>query len=130
MKNCEVCDKEIINRRKHAKYCSDYCGNKARTSRFIPSEESKNRILELQRKRRSTPEGKYKAHKEQAAQRGIPFELTFQEWWELWEPHWQETLQGKICMCRNQDKGGYTLGNVRIDTWQNNIREARGLPLK
>lgn len=129
MKICVACDSEIIGKRKHAKYCSDYCGNKIRVSRWIPSEESKQRKLQLQRERRSTIFGKYKAHREQASQRGIEFKLTFDEWWGLWKPHWQPVLAGKLCMCRTNDQGAYEIGNVRIDTWQNNIREARNLPL-
>lgn len=126
--DCIECGKELIDKRIDAIYCSDTCGNKVRTRRWIPSSESKLRKLELQRQRRSTVEGKYKAHKEGAIQRGIEFKLSFDEWWELWKPHWKDKLQGEICMCRNGDKGAYEVGNVRIDTWQNNIREARNLP--
>lgn len=129
MRVCFGCGSEIVNKRSDAKYCSEYCGNKVRNARFNPSEQSKARKLELQRQRRSTIEGKYKAHKQGAEQRGIEFKLTFEEWWSLWKPHWQENLQGKVCMCRNGDEGAYEVGNVRIDTWQNNIREAKGLPL-
>jgi len=127
---CQQCGKEIVNRRPHAKYCSEYCGNKVRTGRWEPTSESQQRRLYLQKEKRKTPKYKYNAHKRGAMLRGIDFKLTFEEWWSLWEPHWTENQQGIVCMCRNNDEGAYEIGNVRIDTWTNNIREARNLPLK
>ncbi len=128
--DCENCKAPIVGRRSHAKYCSDACGNKVRVARFTQSAEGKARKIMLQRERRATLEGKYQAHKEGAGERGIEFKLTFDEWWGLWEPHWIDKRIGVVCMCRFNDEGAYELGNVRIDTWQNNIREAKGLPLK
>ncbi|MNL17341.1 hypothetical protein D3C87_1384300 [compost metagenome] len=128
--NCINCGQEVVNKRVDAIYCSNKCGNVIRQSRYVPSDKSKEAVLKNQRIRRSTVQGKFKAHKESAKQRGIEFKLTFDEWWVLWKPHWKDKLQGELCMCRNEDKGAYELGNVRIDTWANNIREARGLPLK
>lgn len=128
--DCLNCGVPIVGRRSQAKYCSDACGNKVRVARFTQSAEAQAKKMRLQRERRSTVEGKYKAHKENATQRGVEFKLTFEEWWDVWKPHWKEVRQGVVCMCRFNDEGAYELGNVRIDTWQNNIREAKGLPLK
>jgi hypothetical protein len=131
VKVCVACNNPIPEgKRAHAKYCSDVCGNRVRVMRFVQSPESHEREMEKQRQRRATVYGRYKLHKESAAQRGIPFVLTFEQWWGLWEPHWKGRAVGALCMCRTNDEGAYELGNVRIDTWANNIREARGLPLK
>ena len=76
---------------------------------------------------RNIPRYKYGTHKASAKQRGIEFDLTFDEWWGLWEPHWAERGRGKLnkCMCRKLDSGGYTVGNVKIDYVCNNAHERR-----
>jgi hypothetical protein len=60
-----------------------------------------------------------------AAKRGLLFTLTFEQWWELWEPHWPERGRGALekCMCRKADRGGYEPGNVRIATNKENKHE-------
>lgn len=61
-----------------------------------------------------------------AEARGIDFRLSFEEWWELWEPHYEKrgSKKGQMCMCRLHDKGAYEVGNVRIDYLKANIAEA------
>lgn len=70
---------------------------------------------------------KYQAHKSNAAQRGIQFDLTFDEWWAIWEQHFHNRgrASDQMQMCRDRDEGGYRTGNVRIDTARNNNREAQ-----
>jgi hypothetical protein len=72
-----------------------------------------------------TPERRFQAHKNSAKDRGIEFLLTFEEWWALWEPHWERRGRGsqQMCMCRTADKGGYQVGNVRIATNRENQQE-------
>lgn len=67
----------------------------------------------------------YRAHKCRAAKRGIEFLLTFEQWWELWEPHWDRRGLGALdmCMCRTHDEGPYAVGNVRIATNKENHHE-------
>jgi len=76
---------------------------------------------------KKTPEGRYSKQKEHAKTRGIGFNLTFDEWWELWQPHYAERGQGGLMMCRTNDEGAYELGNVRIDTHRNNIKERNSI---
>ena len=73
-----------------------------------------------------TPKGKYCRQKIHARQRGIEWEFTFDLWWEMWEPHWENRgcTAGKFVMCRAADKGPYSPANCRIDTMENNIKEA------
>jgi len=73
------------------------------------------------------PIAAYKAHKASAKQRGIPFRLSFADWWRLWIGRWDERCAGaKLCMCRTDDRGAYEPGNVRIDTRAgNNADRAR-----
>lgn len=121
MRVCFGCGSEFEPRRADARYCSVRCGNNVRSKRW----RDRGREHDL----RKTPRGRYHIHKTNAEYRGIPFLLTFEEWWSIWEPYWAEDNYGKLCMCRTNDEGAYEIGNVRIDTWQNNYREARNLPL-
>lgn len=73
-----------------------------------------------------SPRVKYAKHRHNAAERGIEFDLTFDEWWAIWEPHFSRrgrTTAMPMQMCRTRDEGGYTLGNVRIATIKENAAE-------
>ena len=71
---------------------------------------------------RSAARLKYADHKRRAADRGIEFEFTFEEWCEIWEPHWDRrgVHKDQLGMCRTRDQGGYQPGNVRLDTPKGN----------
>ncbi len=65
-----------------------------------------------------------------AEKRGIPWRLTFDEWWSVWAPHWERRANEQLALCREADKGAYELGNVRVDTQQantNDFKVFRGL---
>lgn len=72
-----------------------------------------------------SPWRKYLKHKVRANYRGIPFVLTFEEWWEIWDKsgHWEERGRGtgSYVMSRVADLGGYEVGNVFIQTSRQNI---------
>jgi hypothetical protein len=61
------------------------------------------------------------------ANRGIPFLLTFGEWWQIWNEsgHWPERGSSPLqyCMARHGDQGAYAVGNVRITTGAENRAE-------
>jgi hypothetical protein len=71
----------------------------------------------------------YQGQKDSAKRRNIPFVLTFEEWWLVWESSgkWQERGLGsdQYCMARFGDTGAYEIGNVRIITGSENRAEAR-----
>ena len=75
-----------------------------------------------------SPRRAYTAHQTRAKQRGIAFELTFEQWWKIWEPRY--AVRGRradeIGMCRTLDAGPYSPENVRLDTPKGNAAE-RGL---
>ncbi|HET8689275.1 MAG TPA: hypothetical protein VFM18_21905 [Methanosarcina sp.] len=121
MKICKNCTNEFLPSRKDTQYCSTQCANTFRSRTW----RRKGREKELRR----TPKGRYHIHKTNTQHRGIEFKLTFDEWWSLWEPYWSIDNYGSLYMCRTNDEGAYEIGNVRIDTWQNNYREARGMEL-
>lgn len=61
---------------------------------------------------------RFRAAKYKAKLRGIPFLLSFDEWWDIWSKsgHWLDRGVGrnKYQMARKGDEGGYEIGNVRI----------------
>jgi hypothetical protein len=65
-----------------------------------------------------------------AKRRGIPFKLSFEEWWSIWKAsgHWHERgrSRGQFVMARNADQGAYEVGNVKIITCEENSSEIRG----
>lgn len=73
----------------------------------------------------NSPRGKYWRQKDNARMRGVPFELTFEEWWDIWvrSGHWFErgNRKGKFMMCRVSDYGAYRVGNVYIAKLEQNV---------
>jgi hypothetical protein len=67
----------------------------------------------------------FNSHRNGAKTRGIEFNFTFYEWWELWKPHWASRGRGRnqLMMCRKMDNGAYEVGNVRIATAACNGRD-------
>jgi hypothetical protein len=74
-----------------------------------------------------TPLRKYQIHKIHSKQRGIPFELTFEQWMEIWEKsgkfEYRGRGKGKYCMSRINDMGAYAIGNVYINLNEINAHE-------
>ncbi len=70
---------------------------------------------------------KYKQHENAAKARGIPFLLTFEEWWDIWQASgkWDQRGRrgGEYCMARLHDRGGYERDNVKICLTDENHRE-------
>jgi hypothetical protein len=70
----------------------------------------------------------YNQHKGNAKLRGIPFLLTFDEWWSIWSGsgHWEQrgAHRGEYVMARHGDIGPYAVGNVRICLARENFDEA------
>jgi hypothetical protein len=68
-----------------------------------------------------------------ANKRGIQWNLTYDEWLDIWiqSGHFHERGKGKdkYCMCRHGDIGPYEIGNVYITTYsQNNIDQHKFKP--
>lgn len=67
----------------------------------------------------------YNAQRGNAKEREIGFEITFDEWWTIWEPHYHLRGRGtnSLCMARQGDVGPYKVGNVYICTHLGNSRD-------
>ena len=66
-----------------------------------------------------------------AAIRGIRWELNLWQWWSVWKQsgHWEDRgrKSGQYVMCRKGDKGAYKTGNVYISTCNDNCKEFNDL---
>jgi hypothetical protein len=73
----------------------------------------------------------YASQKSHAKQRGIPFNLTFEEWFDWWQAtgHYHERGRNKHCyvMARYNDTGPYQLGNIYCCTVAENTRTGNKL---
>lgn len=63
-----------------------------------------------------------------ARKRGIEWQLTFEQWWQIWSDSGMYPLRGsgagKYVMARlGPDIGPYAVGNVRIALWRENLDE-------
>lgn len=74
-----------------------------------------------------SPRGRYQAHKLNARTRGIGFEITFDDWWMIWEDYWHLRGRGvgRYHMCRYGDIGSYTATNVYLATHTQNVADKR-----
>lgn len=87
--------------------------------------------------RKSSPLFRFQCQRTRAKQRGIGWELTFDQWFGIWTDsgHWERRGRkaGCYCMARNGDKGPYAVGNVSIVTVEQNhsegSRRKTGLPV-
>jgi hypothetical protein len=74
---------------------------------------------------------KYSNHSCGAKRRGIPFEISFPEWMNVWisSGHWNERGRKghQYVMARYGDTGPYTVDNVTIITFKQNASESNHL---
>lgn len=72
---------------------------------------------------------RYREQRKAARERKIAWELTFSEWWGIWESSGVWRLRGRsggdsTMMTRIGDIGPYSIANVRIKTMRENIKES------
>lgn len=84
----------------------------------------------------SSPDGAppyriFNQQRNHAYRRGVPFQLTFWEWWCIWRDSGKWLERGRndasFCMCRNGDEGPYEVGNVYIASVGHNTSLGRTL---
>jgi hypothetical protein len=71
---------------------------------------------------------KYKEHAFNAKYRGIGFDISFEDWCNIWisSGKWEQRGKGKnkYVMSRHNDIGPYAIGNVSIKSQEENTHEA------
>lgn len=71
-----------------------------------------------------TPKGKFITQRANAKRRGVDWQLTFEQWWEIWEKSGKWGQRGtdakQYCMCRKHYLGPYSVDNVEIKTMMSN----------
>lgn len=69
----------------------------------------------------------FRDHRAGAKRRGIPFELTFEQWLTIWQDsghlHERGVAGHQYVMARKGDKGPYSVSNVKIVTAKQNHEE-------
>ena len=72
----------------------------------------------------------YQKQRANAKCRGIDFDLTYEEWLEIWISsgfaHLRGNGIGKYCMGRHNDIGPYSVDNVSIISSQKNSSDSKG----
>lgn len=72
------------------------------------------------------PQACFRQQRNNARIRSIPWQMTFAEWWDIWEKSgkWMERGRGRgYVMSRHGDKGPYATWNVRVIPAQQNNGE-------
>lgn len=73
----------------------------------------------------ASPELKFQWQRARAKRRGIPWQMTFEQWWAIWSASglWEKRGRNVGCyvMARNGDAGPYAVGNVSIILHSQNI---------
>jgi|GEM_PF-1884428 len=67
----------------------------------------------------------YQQQRSTAGLRGIAWDITFDEWWGIWQPYWHLRGRGKngLCMARHGDAGPYSPSNVYLTTNLGNMKD-------
>lgn len=84
-------------------------------------------ISQLRRSHPQHPLRKYFGQISNAKKRGIAWQMTFADWWRIWQEsgHWEERGNGTgYCMARWADDGPYSPENVYICTIAQNFRDS------
>lgn len=79
------------------------------------------------RAKRDCPVRAYRVHKRNSSARGIAFEFTLPEWWEIWQASGRWAERGRTrdaaVMARHGDSGPYAAWNVYITTLASNASD-------
>ena len=77
--------------------------------------------------RNALPQQRFNQHRRAAKQRGVAFELSFDDWMRIWRDSgkWGQRGcgSGKYVMSRRGDVGAYAVGNVFIQSFEANVTE-------
>lgn len=110
---CPQCGTAFTSTHKTAKFCSRTCNGLFQRN---PLRRAKDAFFD---------------QRNAAKWRGIEWEMTFEEWWEVWQKSgkWIERGRGhgKYQMARFGDSRPYTVANVKIITSDANLAERESL---
>ena len=99
---------------------------RATLARYARGEKAKTLISIWQR----SPRGRFNVQRQHAQQRGIPWELTFEQWVAWWGDDYAQRGRraDDLVMARHGDVGPYALGNIYKATQAQNRKDSsRGL---
>ena len=121
--DCIICESPFEQVRSNHLSCSKVCGDKASYNKRFTA------IMERKGEYKKTPRARFNFQKVNAKRRGIEFNMSFDEWWNIWEDSFEQRgkLPDQLAMCRYGDTGPYEVGNVYLDTNSNNASMAATL---
>lgn len=96
-------------------------------STYGMSSEKISQISPIKRSDKDHPIRKFESQRGNAKQRGIEWQLSFAEWWEVWQEsgRWAERGRGSgYVMARWADDGPYSVDNVYICTAAQNSSDS------
>lgn len=98
---------------------------RARESARLSRARWRQQNPELAKAADRAPKARYSNHKAMAKIRGIPWEFTFETWWDKWEPFWlnRGRKAHNSVMSRYGDTGPYSPSNTRIISQSENALE-------
>jgi hypothetical protein len=67
----------------------------------------------------------YRRWRASARQRGIECQMTLEEWWGAWAPHWAEREALHLVMCRYGDRGPLAVDNIYFAPQLEHARDRR-----
>jgi len=131
----KTANRERLNAKNRAIYAENREAEQAKSRKWNAENADRRHAIAERRANKlraeKPPKYAYIKQKSQAKQRGIPFLLTFEEWWKIWLDSGKWKQRGirldQCCMARFGDIGPYAVGNVRICSVSENHSEgARG----
>ena len=122
------CGTEYEQTKPWQRFCQTKCKRRVRTLEKREAEYKAGYMPEYSK----GPRFRYNVQKNTAKRRGIEFLLSFEQWWSIWEDHWEQRgkLKDELAMCRFGDEGAYEVGNVYLDSVSNNAKQNRQLQLR
>ena len=89
--------------------------------------ENRERLIKAGHQKGATARGKFDQQRTTAMQRGIGWQITFDQWMRVWNDsgHWEQRgrAASSYVMARHGDTGPYAVGNVYICTLSQNCSD-------
>lgn len=84
-------------------------------------------VSDLPRSDHRHPVRRFECQRKNAKVRGISWQLSFKQWWDIWQQsgHWEQRGRGQgYVMARYGDSDGYSVDNVYICTGAQNSKDS------
>lgn len=131
MISCRECGKEVPPRIYPGGtariFCSRRCGRLGQHRRYHVKTAAKHRAEARKWEADNPIYSAFLKQRRSAKLRNIKWELTFEEWTKWWgvDIKFRGRYKNSLCMCRYNDAGPYSLGNIYKGSMSHNVAFAR-----